>query len=42
MIYIDKRYLEQTETIDYNSPIIQEKVSELRQISHSQLNSKIE
>lgn len=38
MIYIDKRYLEQTETIDYNSPIIQEKVSELRQISHSQLN----
>ena len=33
---IDKGFLEETETIDYNEPIIQEKVNELKQISRSQ------
>ena len=37
-MYLDKRYLEETEAIDYNNPIIQEKVKELKQISHSQLD----
>ncbi len=36
-MYQDKRYLEETEAIDYNNPIIQEKVKELKQISQSQL-----
>ena len=35
---IDMRYLEETETIDYNNPIIQEKVNELKKNSRSQLN----
>jgi len=35
---LDKEYLEETETIDYNNPIIQEKVNELKQISQSQLD----
>ena len=38
MIDIDKKYLEETETIDYSHPIIQEKVKELRNNSPSQLN----
>ena len=38
MIDIDKKYLEETETIDYSHPIIQEKVKELRNNSSSQLN----
>ena len=38
MIDIDKKYLEETETIDYSHPIIQEKVKELRKNSPSQLN----
>ena len=38
MMYIDKEYLEETETIDYNNLIIQEKVNDLKQISRSQLN----
>ena len=37
-MYLDKRYLEETEAIDYNNPIIQEKVKELKQISQSQLD----
>jgi transglutaminase-like putative cysteine protease len=37
-MYLDKRYLEETEAIDYNNPIIQEKVNELKQISQSQLD----
>lgn len=37
-MYPDKRYLEETEAIDYNNPIIQEKVKELKQISQSQLD----
>ena len=36
MIYMDKSYLEETETIDYNDPIIQEKVNELKQKSQTQ------
>lgn len=38
MIDIDKKYLEETETIDYSHPIIQEKVNELKQNSPSQLS----
>ena len=38
MIDIDKKYLEETETIDYSHPIIQEKVNELKQYSPSQLS----
>ena len=38
MINIDKGYLEETETIDYKNPIIQDKVNELKRISRSQLN----
>ena len=38
MIDIDKKYLEETETIDYSHPIIQEKVKELRNNSPSRLN----
>ena len=38
MIDIEKKYLEETETIDYSHPIIQEKVKELRNNSPSQLN----
>ena len=38
MIDIDKKYLEETETIDYSHPIIQDKVKELRNNSPSQLN----
>lgn len=38
MIDIDKKYLEETETIDYSHPIIQEKMNELKQNSPSQLS----
>lgn len=38
MIDIYKKYLEETETIDYSHPIIQEKVNELKQNSPSQLS----
>lgn len=37
MINIDKDYLSETECIDYNNPIIQEKVNELKLNSDSQL-----
>ena len=37
MIDIDKRYLEETKTIDYNHPAIREKANELKQNSLSQL-----
>ena len=35
---IDKKYLEETETIDYSHPVIQDKVNELKQKSLSQLH----
>lgn len=38
MINIYKRYLEETETIDYKNPVIQDKVDEIKRISRSQLN----
>ena len=38
MTEIDKEYLEETETIDYNDPVIQEKVNELKNISASELS----
>ena len=38
MIDIDKIFHEETETIDYSHPIIQEKVKELKKNSPSQLN----
>ena len=38
MIDIDKRYLEETETIDYSHPVIQEKMNELKNDSLSQLH----
>ena len=38
MIDIDKKYLEETETIDYSNPVIQEKVNELKHNSLSQLH----
>ena len=34
MINIDKRYLEETESIDYSNPIILEKVDELQKNSY--------
>ena len=37
MINIDKAYLSETECIDYNNPVIQEKVNELKLNSDSQL-----
>jgi len=38
MINIYKGYLEETETIDYKNPVIQDKVDEIKCISRSQLN----
>ena len=38
MINIDKRYLEETESIDYSNPIILEKVDELQKNSLSQID----
>ena len=38
MIDIDKRFLDETESIDYNNPIILEKVDELRNHSLSQID----
>ena len=38
MINIDKRYLEETESIDYSNPIILEKVDELQNNSLSQID----
>lgn len=38
MTDIDKEYLEETETIDYSDPVIQEKVNELKNISASELS----
>ncbi|WP_303838485.1 transglutaminase family protein [Ruminococcus flavefaciens] len=35
---IEKKYLEETETIDYSHPVIQDKVNELKQKSLSQLH----
>ena len=38
MINIDKRYLEETGSIDYSNPIILEKVNELQKNSLSQID----
>ena len=38
MINIDKRYLDETESIDYNNPIILEKVDELQKKSSSRID----
>ena len=38
MVNIDKRYLDETESIDYNNPIILEKVDEIRKNSLSQID----